>query len=621
MHRFAFHALAALSFFLHLSVAAEAQAPAYKPGEVLVRFKSETRAAALTRAAQYKGGRAVRTLAKGRVVQLALPEEMSVPEALDLYGRDPGVDFVEPNYLLYPQSVPNDPYFDQQWGLSNTGQLVSGTTGTAGADIHALEAWQLPTGPGSVVVAVVDTGCHLTHPDLAANLWVNAGEVAENGLDDDGNGFVDDRQGWDFADDDNDPQDGSGHGTHVAGIIAARADNGQGVSGVARQVRVMPVRFMDGFDTGTVADAVAAIEYALANGAQIINCSWGSGGYSASLYHAMADAQALFVCAAGNNGVDTDRHGFYPAGFALENVISVTASDQSDEPAWFSNYGRQTVHLAAPGAHIYSLSISWQDLLAENFSVSPLDGWTTGGTPDNWTVRPAPDSGTNKVLALTADPTYADYADNWAMTPALDLSTASACQLTFQIRGATEAFRDSLYVEVSADGAAWSNLPLKVGDAIKYGGLSGNYPYWTEVMSDLGTWDRAARLYLRFHFISNSSNALPGFCIDNVTVSAVSAEGTYAYMSGTSMAAPFVSGVAALVQARYPQMTPLSLKNAILDTVDVVAALAGTSVTGGRLNALKALNFEEDNTHADLSNSSGGGGGGGGGCFIGLIAE
>ncbi len=615
------HVLLGMMLCLYVAGAAEAQAPAYKPGEVLIQFRPEARAAALTRSEQNLGARAVRSLAGGRVVQLALPEDMSVPEALSIYGSDPDVVLVEPNYLLYTQSLPNDPYFDQQWALANSGQSVSGTTGTAGADIDAVQAWEQATGNEAVVVAVVDTGCHLTHPDLAANLWVNSGEIADNGIDDDHNGYVDDLQGWDFADEDNYPQDVSGHGTHVAGIIAARADNAKGITGVARQVRIMPLRFMNGFDTGTVADAIAAIGYALTQGARIVNCSWGSGGYSSSLYNVMASANALFVCAAGNNADDADRHGFYPAGFDLQNVIAVAASDQNDELAWFSNYGQISVHLAAPGSRIYSLGLDWQNLLAENFSATPLAGWATGGSPDSWVVRLEPDGGANPVLALTAEESYSNGANNWARSPALDLSAATACQLTFQITGASEAFRDYLYVEVSADAVSWSNLPLQVGDAIKNGGLNGNYPYWTLVMSDLGRWDRSPRLYFRFRFTSNDSNALAGYLIDNVTVSAVSDEEAYTYMSGTSMATPFVSGVAALVQARDPLMTPAALKNAILDSVDLVEALADTSQTGGRLNALKALNYEADNAHADLSATSGGSGGGGGGCFIGLMAE
>ncbi|MFZ1987381.1 MAG: S8 family serine peptidase, partial [Desulfatitalea sp.] len=207
--------------------------PAFQPGELLVQFKSESRAAALTRSESNLGVRAMRTLDNGRVYQLALPPELSVSDALAIYRDDPDVMSAEPNYLLYAQSAPDDPFFDRQWGLSNTGQTVSGYAGTAGADIDAVDAWELATGSGSVVVAVVDTGCHLTHPDLAANIWTNTAEIAGNGRDDDHNGYVDDVQGWDFADYDNDPQDASGHGTHVAGIIASRGDNGTGVTGIA----------------------------------------------------------------------------------------------------------------------------------------------------------------------------------------------------------------------------------------------------------------------------------------------------------------------------------------------------------------------------------------------------
>jgi subtilisin family serine protease len=619
MRRHTINLMLGIGLLLLLAIPAEAEMPAFRPGELLVQFKTEARAAALNRSESSLGVRALRTLDNGRVHQLALPPQLSVSEALAIYQNDPDVVSAEPNYLLYAQSAPDDPYFDRQWGLFNTGQTVSGYTGTAGADIDAVAAWELATGSGTAVVAVVDTGCHLTHPDLAANIWRNAAEIADNGRDDDHNGYIDDVQGWDFADHDNYPQDATGHGTHVAGIIASRGDNGTGVTGIGWQVQIMPLRFMNAFDTGTVADAITAIEYAVANGARIINCSWGSSGYSIFLYNTIASADALFVCAAGNAGTDSDEEKFYPAGYRLDNILSVGASDQMDELAWFSNYGLQSVHVAAPGVRIYSLAMSWQNPWSESFDDDAMSGWTTGGTLDDWGVREAPGAAGTHVLSVTAEANYANNTGSWAISPPLDLSAARASKLTFQLIGASEAYCDYLYVELSSDLNSWSNLPLKVGNTIKYGGLSGSYPYWTTVTMDLGAWDGNSRLYIRFRFTSNASAPAAGFFIDNVILSVASDEEAYQYMSGTSMAAAFVSGVAALLQSQNQALTPQDLKSAILDGADRVAALADTSETGGRVNARKALNLIAASPDTDSSGSSGGGGGGGGGCFIGAL--
>lgn len=595
-----------------------AQQPAYQPGEVLVRYKAGTDADTVSRSTSAMGGRALQTFDQGRMRHLALPDDLSVEDAVAAFQADPDVEFAEPNYLLYPQTLPDDPYFDQQWGLNNSGQSVSGVTGTAGADIDAVRAWELMTGSGAMVVAVVDTGSNINHPDLSARAWTNPGEIADNGIDDDGNGYVDDIHGWDFADGDNDPQDASGHGTHVAGIIAAQNNNGLGVAGAGPGVRIMPLRFMTAFDTGTVSNAIHAIEYAVAQGARVINCSWGSSGYSASLYGIIASSDALFVCAAGNNGTDNDADGFYPASYNLQNIISVAAADQSDDLAWFSNYGASRVHVAAPGFRIYSLGLDRQTLWAESFSDNEMTGWRTGGTSDEWSIGASPYSSEASVLRVTAQSAYSDGADAWAMAPALDLSAASATKLTFQLVGASEDNKDYLYVEVSTDdGVSWTNRPVKVSGSILYNGISGSYAYWTTAALDLGPYDGRSQLLLRFRFKSNAENSDTGFFIDNLLVSAPSADETYQFMSGTSMAAGFVSGVAAWLLSENGSLTTQALRSILVDGVDLKDSFTDTTTSGGRLNAYNSLMLLNDPDYqVPTATASGGTDGGGGGCFI-----
>lgn len=245
-----------------------------------------------------------------------------------------------------------DPKTDKLWGLDNTGQ----TGGKIDADIDAPEAWAQSRGSG-VVVAVLDTGVDYTHADLAANMWVNPGEIAGNGIDDDGNGYVDDVHGYDFAYNDADPMDRNGHGTHVAGTIAAVADNGTGVAGVAPEAQIMALKFLDDNGNGSLFDAIQALDYAVMMGAQVSNNSWGSGSYSSALAGAITLAGAAghtVVAAAGNDSTNTDLSGHYPASYDAANLIAVAATDDADRLAYFSNYGITTVDVAAPGQSIYS---------------------------------------------------------------------------------------------------------------------------------------------------------------------------------------------------------------------------------------------------------------------------
>lgn len=271
----------------------------------------------------------------------------------------PFVAAVEPNGAVTVTALPNDPLFTDQWAWHNPG----GAQGLADADIDAPEAWDFVHDASSVVVAVVDSGIDYRHPDLAANMWINPREIPGNGRDDDGNGFVDDVYGYDFAAGDGDPFDEHGHGTHVAGIIGAVGNNGRGIAGVAWRVGLMAVRFLGRDGSGSIADAVRAINYVtmmrsnFGVNVRAINASWGTEGFSQALETAIrtaGQAGIIFVAAAGNDSRNNDRHPHYPSNHASENVIAVAASDRQDRLAAFSNFGPEKVHLAAPGVDILS---------------------------------------------------------------------------------------------------------------------------------------------------------------------------------------------------------------------------------------------------------------------------
>ena len=265
---------------------------------------------------------------------------------------------IEPNFVQSFQALPGDGNFSRLWGLNNTGQ----TGGSADSDIDAPEAWNITTGSSDVVIAIIDTGVDYRHNDLAANMWRNSGEIAGDGKDNDGNGYVDDVYGYDFANNDGNPMDGNGHGTHVAGTIGAAA-NGSGVVGVNWDVSLMALKFLTDSGYGSTSDAIAAINYATMMkrdfGVNIVatNNSWGGGGYSSVLRNAIAAAGnqgILFIAAAGNDNNNNDQSASYPSNYNLDAIIAVAATDHRDNRASFSSYGATTVDLAAPGVSIYS---------------------------------------------------------------------------------------------------------------------------------------------------------------------------------------------------------------------------------------------------------------------------
>ncbi len=332
-----------------------AEGKPYVDHEILVRFSPSVSREEMVSLLNGFGMSIEQILNHRNLCRVKLPESMKVEAAVRILKGIPEVDFSEPNYIVHTTNTPDDPFFPNQWGFHNTG--TSG--GVADADIDAVEAWDSTTGSSSVVVAVVDEGIDLNHPDLAGNIWVNPSEIPDNGIDDDGNGYVDDVNGWDFKHGDATVYDGSSedqHGTEVAGIIGAVGNNGTGVSGICWNVRIMPVKFIS-FGSGTVSDAILALDYAVQNGARVINCSWGGTSYSEALKSAFQDALdagVLVVTSAGNSGVNTDTSSHYPSNYDLANILSVAATDKNDTLSSFSNYGLTTVDLGAPGSSIYT---------------------------------------------------------------------------------------------------------------------------------------------------------------------------------------------------------------------------------------------------------------------------
>jgi len=384
-----------------------------------------------------------------RTYLLSMPRNTKMDDILRELRNNPNIEYAEPNYIVQASLVPNDPNFNLLYGLNNAGQ----TGGAIDADIDAPESWDIQKGSSNVVVAVIDTGVDYAHEDLAANIWTNTNEIPNNGIDDDNNGYIDDVIGWDFVNHDNNPIDDYGHGTHVSGTVGAVGNNGKGVVGVNWNIKIMPLKFLDSQGSGTIADAVLAIQYATLMGADIMSNSWGGGGYSQALKDAISaanDAGILFVAAAGNSNNNNDINPNYPSNYDVPNVIAVAATDHNDLKASFSNYGPATVDLGAPGVSVYSTVPNGSCLLC------------------------------------------------------------------------------------------------------------------------------------------NPSG--------------------YKYLSGTSMATPHVSGVAALIKGQYPLITYMQIKSRLLNSVDKLPSMAGITLSGGRLNAFRAL--ENDSTPpapvSDLTSSNNG---------------
>ena len=330
----------------------------YKTGEILVRFCNSTQSSTRTAIHEQLGTNVVKEFNHIEGLQLvSLSEGMTVQDAARRYLEHSEVLYAEPNYQVKLNAIPNDPEFSSQWGLYNTGQ----TGGTPGADIHAPEAWDLTTGSKDIVIAVIDTGVDYTHPDLVSNMFRNTPDCNNDGIDDDGNGYIDDCYGINTLEWNSDPMDEFLHGTNIAGIIGASGDNNIDIAGVNWITSVLACRFYSEIDgSGTIAGAIACLDYVAEmkdRGVNIVasNNSWNGNAYSQALYDAI-EAQMergiLFITSAIDLVTDNDKSLQYPCAYDLPNNICVASTEDNDNKVQFSNYGHTTVHLGAPGENI-----------------------------------------------------------------------------------------------------------------------------------------------------------------------------------------------------------------------------------------------------------------------------
>jgi subtilisin family serine protease len=428
----------------------------YDQQKFFIRFTDDLNSTQSTELMNSNGLEVIRKLKLSNNTYLVrINDQEGIQAKISRLDEIQGVLYAEPDHVISKSStIPNDTGFDGLYGMHNTGQ----DGGTADADIDAPEAWDLHTGSTGIIVGITDSGIDYDHPDLEPNIWTNPGEIAGNGIDDDGNGYADDIHGWDWAYGDNDPTDFDGHGTHVAGTVGAIGDNSEGVTGVCWNVKLMALKFLNDVGSGSTSNAILALEYAVDNGAHLTNNSWGGGSYNSTLETTIANSNILFMAAAGNGGVDgigddIDAAPYYPASYANANVIAVASLNRNNSKAGSSNFGVSSVDLGAYGVSILSTK---------------------------------PSNATDIIFGL---PGY---------------------------------------------------------------GLSSTY---------------------------------------------------YGIISGTSMATPQVSGLAALLLSYNSSLTWQEVKDAIMDNVDPVSALNGITVTGGKINAFNALNsISQDNDTFTIEN-------------------
>jgi subtilisin family serine protease len=557
----------------------------YSPDEIIVKFKPNVTLSARSQTSQSYRAQSMQSFPNDSDWSVAkLSAGQTVAQALSDYANDPNVEYAQPNYIYHTMQTPNDPDYGQLWAAKNTGQTITtgtysgGVTGTSGDDMNLEAAWNVQTDCSSVIVAVVDSGVNYNSTDLTANMW-NGGISAPS-------------HGWNFVGTgSSDPMDYEGHGTHVAGIIGAMGNNYTGTTGVCWKANIMAVRVLDATGSGFTTNIIQGIDYAINNGAKIINMSLGGGANDPAMSAAVTRAQnanVLVVVAAGNQATNNDATPSYPCSFSQANLLCVAALDQKYALATFSNWGTSSVDIGAPGTNIRSTwagsRTTTDDPLTSSSGWTSNSGWNYlldsigNGVIANPVSASKPYWGINHYNANTDDRIYKSF--NFGGADVATLSVVAAVNVkngdffTVKLKaGVSDPFISGTQI-YSVSGKADKNFYKTNIDSDISSCLNTTCSFGFQLKSALGS---TADIGVLIHFFS-----LQTLTLNNTSLNTI---------DGTSMATPEVAGVAALVWSHNPQFTYTDVVNAIKQGGRSIPALTGKTTTGKAVDALGALTY------------------------------
>jgi thermitase len=577
--------------------------PSYVPDEVLVKFRTSVASFERKASITARSGALVADLGMGGWTRVKAGAGQTVDQAIAAYQNDPNVEVVQPNFIYHIAAVPNDPSYNQLWAFKNTGQIITGdftqppgsaltytlnNPGTAGDDMNIEPAWDLITDCSGTyaVVAVIDTGVNYNQQDLSVNMWSSPTYP---------------HHGFNFVDNNSDPMDKHGHGTHVAGIIGASGNNSLGTTGVCWKASIMAIRVLDASGSGTTATITQGVNFAVAQGAKVINMSIEGVGADPALSSAITAAlnkDVVVVVAAGNEGANNNTTATYPCNYTQKNLICVAALDQSYQLANFSNYGTISVDVGAPGANILSTWAGTSGLITDmlnsgwTFTTTTSGGWAskqfavssvlTGFLVDpsnfpNGTYKASTDDRVYKSFDLTGQD-----AASLQFVASIDVISGDYFRVGYKAAGGDPFSGGTIALEeTNLDTNLDANLYVILLGADVSDCISANCSIGFQLKSVPSFVLKGKGVALSF------LDTLPGMSLGIETLALNTS--SYNTINGTSMAAPEVAGLAAMLRAYNPEFTAMDVVNAIKNGGRPTPSLANKTSTGNAIDVMSSL--------------------------------